>query len=421
MIGEEGGEGFSRPALPSEPSVGEPVISVVHSPYFQTAVDYFQRTDADALEQQRLVECLTAIDQQSVDNLILFESEKYPGVKFPIITIDVGKIPPMLSFAQPQPETPDDVVTPMQQEDYVVFTAWAYPPDGHPWTAQDMVYDRVISELVKASKPNSSVRVHVVGYPNCLWGQLTPEWVEGLKKTGFAQYGEALSDYVNQIASESNDGRIILQTMSMGAPITQAVVDRLSDQTKPRARVLHDNPAGIYPGIKGLEMLAGFIGEARIRKLEAKTRQIGRANPEFYKQMRAVLSARQIEAIDDPEQLKLKKKAGLTDAINAIKGTDLDTAEARTFIRKGILDPTTFSPLDLFRYVARSVMGKRNTFKNIDDRDADQIGDPSFHISLQIAHRSFHNINRFRAKKWRRMLLRVSSLPKERDKTDIEL
>ncbi|OGK55016.1 hypothetical protein A3H78_00890 [Candidatus Roizmanbacteria bacterium RIFCSPLOWO2_02_FULL_36_11] len=421
MIGEEGGEGFSRLALPLEPSVGEPVTSVVHSPYFQTAVDYFQRTDADALEQQRLVECLTAIDQQSVDNLILFESEKYPGVKFPITTIDVEKIPPMLSFAQRPPETPDAVATPIQHEDYVLFTAWAYPPDGHPWTAQDMVYDRVISELVKASKPNSSVRVHVVGYPNCLWGQLTPEWVEGLKKTGFAQYGEALSDYVNQIASESNDGRIILQTMSMGSPITQAVVDRLPDQTKPRARVLHDNPAGIYPGIKGFEMLAGFIGEGGIRKLEAKTKQIGRAGTEFYQQMKTVLAARQIEAIDDPEQLKLKKKAGLTDAKNAIKGTELDTSEVRTFIRKGILDPTTFSPLDLFRYISQSVMGKSYTLNNVDDRDDDQIGNPRYHKSLQIAHRSFHNINRFRAKKWRRMLLRVSSLPKERDQTDIEL
>lgn len=65
---------------------------------------------------------------------------------------------------------------------------------------------------------------------------------------------------------------------------------------------------------------------------------------------------------DAPEQLKLKWKATIVEVWTLIKGSSLDTDGVRSFIRRGMYDPVTFSMGRLFEIWQKSNQGKGAQF-----------------------------------------------------------
>ena len=225
-------------------------------------------------------------------------------------------------------------------------------------------------------------------------GKVTPEWIEALKEKGFDAYAELDEEFVRSLDA-NNEAEMIFNGMSMGATVAEKTARNLASW-KP-IRVIMDNPVtnhGVAQRvIKALQIPVGFAGESAALMAFNKNMKLEVAAEEaFNKEFERVLGEKGIQATDSKDQTRLKGAAVRTDVLMMIKGSPLDTDEVQTYIRRGMYDPTTLSPVNLARVFARA------------PRSHGIIQDTKAKGVKEYAIGSTHFIDRIRVKKWDRVI-----------------
>lgn len=324
----------------------------VHSFFYDVAVEKArQKTPEKVAALEKL---FGSIDRQTLDNMTQFSAEGDPETLFPMTTVDVNSLYDEFTG---HAETPSGEEEPEKQT-YVIFGPLVPPPDGHPMTGQDVVYDRAIGLLSRIAKARNNgevtpqIRLHVLGYPHSTWGKVSEKWMTSVKQDGFDAYGKAYTEYVRRFVLPDKPNRLIFQGMSFGGSVSISVLKQLSEAERANVKLLLDNPAGLHKKgsrwqsiEKGLQIPEGFAVEFMIQKGLEKL--IGLPIPDrasFYERAIPYLAKRGVSAFDDRPNKIAKAKATWQAILTLVEGARFDIPEdTRTFIRQGIIDPTTTS------------------------------------------------------------------------------
>lgn len=348
--------------------------TAIHTPHLEVALKQIRKQIPE--KESALRPVLERIDQQGIDNFSIFESQLYPGVEIPFTRVSVSSAPA---------EAPK--VT------YVIIPGWSWPPDWHPFTGWEVVYDRVIGSLLQSKSKN--IQVYSMGSPNAFGGKVSQQWVESLK-TGLSPYGQVYAEFVNQVIDQgeaNRPDRIILNGSSLGSIIAELAARSPSLQGRKHLQLLLDSPVSSH-NLKAIQIPLGFTVEAVARLgFDERKRTVQMANSQFLRQLGEVLKQRGINTEDSRQQLGLKRQAALIDVWNMVKGSPLDTKNTRSFIRRGMADPVSFSPVMLLRALFQKIQGKNAVTGQ--------------GRSLEFAVAATHTIERYRIEKWGEMIDRI--------------
>lgn len=356
-----------------------------HIPNYQPTIDAFAKEFPEAKEA--LETTLDEFERQALKNIGVFslkekdslgrEQPKSEVVSFPYTTVKVNReiilrlgqklrsLGALSSFSNLSEDNggplsePDSAGPNDRQRDYFLFTAFAPPPEGHPFTLSDVAIDRFIRVLIQVADPLSrrelspEVTIHLMGAPTGVGGTVTPAWIEHVKSEGLDAHAELYAAYINEHAPANlANAHIVLQGVSKGALIAEKTSHKLSKSLRGITQNLLDNPAGHHtPGIdsvlKGGQVAAGLAVETATRLLldESMMKPIQRGGKGFIRQ----LSARMEIDQDTPEQLALKREAAIAEGLVLIKGSPIDTEGTRSYIRSAVYDPLAFRWSRLFR------------------------------------------------------------------------
>lgn len=344
-----------------------------HTPYFEVTLK--EAGEALPEKKKELQTVLQEIDTQGLENFAVFQSKAFPGVAFsytkltvtPEIIRDLSTTS-LSGEADPSIRTPDDAAATISEEntegveegksarrhDYFLFTAFAPPPDGHALTVQDMAVDRYIRLLPRVAnamsrgEPIPEVNVYLLGAPTGFGGSVTPEWIENIKKEGPDGYGKLYAEFValHEPKGTEEAPHIVFQGVSKGAVIAERASRCLPEELQEHTQRLLDNPAGhhgdkkLFRWVKGAQAAVGLGAETMARMLLDDTMK---GLMEKGKTLIDRLSEKTGILKDNETQTKLKREAAIAEGIMLVKGSSLDTETTRSFIRRGIYDPLTFS------------------------------------------------------------------------------
>ena len=369
----------------------------VKSPYHLGAIDLFTKEVSHLPDSEKLVarlkKLLETVDLQGIDNFVVFESVKYPGVKIPFTKVSLSDLldeiyPELKTENQvPEVETPEE----NRQEVYVISSGFAFPPAGHPFTPWDIVYDRAIGLIpaaINAKKTGKKLpEVYVLGSPNSLWGQVTPEWVEALKTEGFAAYGKLAAELLTPLVKTADtETRLVLHGMSLGSAVVNETRKELPDDLQLNTQLLLDNPV-----LSGniLQVPVGFLLESTLRLLfDPRLKKSMSHEADFYQQSELALKKRGIEPINEVAEVSLKRQAAMADVKNLIKTKTFAEGD-KTYVRLGLFDPVSFS-------LMRAIEGLRKY------RRYNSHGLAATNKIYPI--NTSHFIDRYRTKKWAKIL-----------------
>jgi hypothetical protein len=382
--------------------------SPIHSPYYKNAVEMAKQ---QAPEQAQAIETvLGAVDKQGVDNIGVFSSQRFPGVRFPYTTVDLS------AALGKKSETTDK---PKRQVTYVMFPGVAIPPAGHPFTAWDMVYDRVFSELPKAANPDTNVTIISLGSPNSLWGTVSATWITELKDQNLAPYGklyaEFLQDKLPTPADNPNptDNRLkskaVFHGMSMGGLVANLTAKELGQNGK-APQLLLDNPTGQHSMLDPLtkhlpvnpQVIAGFVAESAQKMLTDQNMKSAMQEEKAFLQAMDPLVKRDNPALEfaHPRQSLLRHVAAGVDVYSLFRNARVDTDTVRAYIRQGVADPVSFSLAEFGKVITQTATIERPT---LDGEDTREVKAPLFFTegkSRAFPINASHFINRFRIEKW---------------------
>ena len=156
----------------------------------------------------------------------------------------------------------------------------------------------------------------------------------------------------------------MLQGVSKGAIIAEKTSKYLSKELQENTQRLLDNPVGDHEQssirwLKGMELAAGFTAETLARMfLDDTAKALMKQSGAFVDYLSRVKAIEK----DDGEQTKLKWRAAIAEVTTLIKGSSLDTEETRSFIRRAMYDPITFSPMRILEIRKKSREGKKVQF-----------------------------------------------------------
>jgi hypothetical protein len=361
-----------------------PPMELPHSSFYPLAQEKLQKLEGKNFtteSKSKAAECMQLIDQQYVRNLTTFKAKS--GATYPITSVSVTEIVrAMLDKYPPQTQaapasdapTPSSEIPTSSSETTastsessltrkkvdIIFPGYYYSPNLNPLGHGDMVYDRVtllmgeVMRSVKSGDPIDS-RIYIWGYPNGVWGDANPDWIQSLKTMGLSRYSDDIAEFVKTLDTRSGEFRF--HGMSAGSAIAALTAEKLKRELPtgskmgehPRLQVLLDNPAGLHIGLeKGAQVGLGFILEAIVRGIaDPASRQASFAISSSLKDSVPYFDQRASNRVDpntSPEQMKLKWEATIAGLMGLIRGTPLDTQEMHVFIRRGIIDPVSFSP-----------------------------------------------------------------------------
>lgn len=359
--------------------------TAIHSQYFVAALREVRKKHPE--QEDKIREILEKVDQQGLNNLAVFKPKKDAGLQVPYTKVSVNQTG---SLSNPEKAAVED----KQKVIYIVFAGIAIPPAGHPFTPWDIVYDRVINSIPMAAL-GKEVEVYSIGFPQSLGGKVTEAWINATQKST-DPYGVLYGEFVRGILDQNSQNcRVILHGMSLGSTVAEQAARNLTDDQKKRVQVLLDNPVADHTKwlalIKALQIPVGFAGETAARMgLDQKIQATMTTEGKFLDQVKKVLSDKGIDWQDSKEQTSLKRWAAAFDIWNMVKGSSLDTANIRSFIRRGIVDPLSFPGAGFFESLVRDAKNKLFVAKN--------------GKSLEFAISATHFINRYRVDKWARIV-----------------
>jgi hypothetical protein len=316
-------------------------------------------------------EFVAAVDSRGVENLDSIEPSKFPNVRIPVTHIDVDEIASDLT------DKPVDEATIQDNENIgsrpevttVVFPAWESAGRGHPFEFWGQVYNETTKGLAKLDARKS--KIISFGCPHSTIGEVTQEWVDGIKREGFDLYGESYAEYLAQeipmYAPEDNQvpPKVKFIGFSLGCHVASVTIDhliRLRPDLEPLIDsndliaqfflpVGHHNLASLDGLSDAVQVPIGFASEIAGRFVlspDGRTEELT-DEPAFQKQLHQRLG------ITD-EELKRKKplakKAATYEALHLVAGLTYPDIASRVKTTKleGIYDSTTkLNPIDILR------------------------------------------------------------------------
>jgi hypothetical protein len=309
-------------------------------------------------KEQKLDLWLGAIDDEAVKNFEVFESNENLGVKFPLTKIHLNKVANSVqntSLGEGSKEAPKKTI--------VVFTPFIPPPGGGPDDIMNNIYDRVLIHLpeiaAREGLGTKDITVYGLGLPTSSWGSLTEEWVKRFETNGFSEYGGLYAELLSKVLSNGN-GNIQFFAGSMGTVLANETAKKMPEELQKRMILLLNNPTGVHDSsertiklpivgniplsLKGLQVVAGFAVEARLRMTREKFVKQAISGAVSARQVLSnILKKKGIFQHESDEQVLLKKRAR-DDAVKFLmKGNPLDTDNRRTFIEQGMYDLATTS------------------------------------------------------------------------------
>lgn len=372
---------------------------LVQSPYFATAVDTVHKRVKNQDIRRKIIAILEDTDNQGISNFSVYNSSKFPGVKFPVTSVNLNRFLGLIFQSdQTQP------IEPSKESEfkrvYLVMPGFSWPRAGHPFTPWDIVYDRVFRALPKIARAKASsqtleqTEIIILGSPNSWWGSVTPEWVDQLKTNGLSPYSNLYSEYLDTQLLPENRAKtsLILQGISLGAAVAKFTSEELAN-LKPQLasiRLRMDNPVGLtsLPNLSQVQIILGFLGEGTARTIFTnRGKAIARDEGPFYKVANKVLSERGIIPNDQDFQTSLKETAAKTDIINLLHGSKPQPGDqVRSYSTQGVYDPLSFSLDRLSKACDLKSAGKNPII--------------SLPNGLEVLTGSTHFVDRIRVKKW---------------------
>lgn len=326
----------------------------IRSPHFGSTLREVAEKAPELSKEVRAI--LESIDAQGISNLSTFESEEFSGLQIPFTKVNVntifGKVFPTVTQEVNQ-QVKDD----SQRIAYFIFRGFAIPPNGHPFTAWNMVYDRVVTEFpkianaVKNNKPVPEIDVYSLGSPVGMGGRVSKSFIDKVSVNGFETYGKAYVGLVASVLPQDSETQIIFNGNSLGSTIAHETARNIPER---KVSVLLDNPVNVEDRpsavryLTGIQQAVAYAAETGVRRIVNKTGQAERREEhEFNANLARILKERGIDS-DSDEQKRLKISLILLDEKKLIKGHPLDTT-LRTFVRRGFKDPLTITPKDYLK------------------------------------------------------------------------
>jgi|SRR3989344_2195063 len=343
-------------------------VGEFRTPFCNVTLKEFVKSYPEQREALRTV--LKEIDTQAIENFDVFHSKEFPDVSFSYSRLTVTPEIVKKLATQNSPDTvpaPTDAETDEKVEgkeeglnakrhDYFLFAALVLPPDGHAFTAQDLAIDRYIRLMSRVAAALSrgetppEVNVYLLGAPTGLGGSVTPEWKKKLEENGFEEYGKLYAEFIKQHEpsdpAQGKEPHIVLQGASKGAIVAEKTSHYLPEKLLAHTQRLLDNPIGdhtdqprVIRWLKGAQIAPGFAIEFMHHKSSDIMKGLMAQGGVFIK----YLSKEKGIPEDGKEQASLKRWTAAAEVLAFIKGTPLDTEKTRSFIRRGISDPVTYS------------------------------------------------------------------------------
>lgn len=327
-------------------------------------------------KKEKLGRYLDAIDREIAGSFQVFESQKYPGVRFFHSVVDVNRVAGLIHS---RPSNLEQEKAPRSKLTYVIFTGYSPPPGGDPDDEIHAVYDRVFTILPEIkTRPDQEIELRVLGLPTSKWGSVSEEWVQGLKKGalekhedpkrykeseyGFSQHGSLYAEFLRTVINQDPQSkeRVMFYGSSMGAVLASETARKLPEIWN-HLRVLVDVPTGNHEPTgktlelpfagkipfswKGIQATTLFSAEAGLRLLfDPLVKQSFGGKDAARQAFVELQKERGMIPHDSDKENKLKKDANWQQVKLLIRGTPLDTDDFRSYVVQGMRDPAVMSP-----------------------------------------------------------------------------
>ncbi len=300
--------------------------------------------------------------------LFIWESKKYPGVKFLAGQIHITeKLVRHLSHGR--------IEEPINGQErrlshLVRFfePGWGLKGDGSGVSVLDMALSpaldmtHIIATAIKNGEIPPTGDIFLLGSPAAIGGETTPAFNKTVKEAiaqgkGFDPYGEIYAEFMEEhlptTPDELDKTKIVLEGVSEGTITADRTAHHLREGLKPRkvkdedgrerwvgVQVLLDNPAGIHGSNLPTQIgrsgnMLGFVTEAVVRNFTSPIAKIlNSTQPQFYKDIAQKLKIPQ----PDETQRKAKKRLAVLEITTLLHGAPLDKRE-RAYVRISSPDP----------------------------------------------------------------------------------
>lgn len=327
-------------------------------------------------KREALEGVLNEIDRQAMGNFDVFRSKEYPGVSFSFTTLRItpdvlARLRVGVHVTAGGPSAPEEasvdengkdvsdkeIHTGAQQQDFFLFSAFDFPPGGHAFASEDMGIDRFIRLLprvtnsLRLGQEPPEVTMYWLGAPSGFGGSVTSGWVKAIDEGGLQEEAKLYAEFIaDREKAGKTDRHIVLQGVSKGAVVAERARAFLPEGLRPSVQCLLDNPVGDHKPVlpdqlKGGQIVAGLLGElgARISLEKIKGEGILKDLETHGAGFVDGLAKKTGIQKDTEEQLSLKQKGAWAELGALLKGTELDTENIRSYIRRGMYDPLSFS------------------------------------------------------------------------------
>ena len=334
--------------------------------------------------QQSFNIALDEINRQITgEGLFQWESKDQPGVKFLAghLQITPELIERIANQNQNTQQTDSEVISsePEGPKHYAYFAqpSFGLGLDGSALSVLDMGIDRFIKEMpkvaraIRAGEKPPSVDIYLLGGPTALGAEVTREFVDGVKKNGFSEYGRLYAEFVREHLPKDEDTlaetRVVLQGVSKGTITGEQTYAHLPPELQERSQLLFDNPAGTHGRNiptqigRSINMGVGMAGELGVRMIAGSVKGGAFAGQkDFYE---AIMQKKGIPE-DSEEQKKLKGELFLKGELATIaKGTPLDD-NIRSFSRISTPDPVNINVRNMARVFSAPITERLTQVKD---------------------------------------------------------
>jgi len=275
-----------------------------------------------------------------------------------------------------------------QVKKHFIFPSVVALQNGNPFTFVEVAMSQFMKDLpnvvgdIRQGKEPDQIEIYTCGSPTNWWGEVSPNWLEGLKEKGFAQYGQAYSRFVESKLPKEPDEKartsVTFYGWSMGANMSVATADNLlgsgtlaqygekdKDSKSPRLQLLLDNPVGFHKSLVRLGQIpVGFLGEAVYQYIFHRTAAKPALEEKgFLESLDPKLRERGLITKMDKEQKKLKKKALITTLVKLVKGQPPEEVRPQVFVRSGLADPVGTYPSRYLKVHEQEVQGNKSVVR----------------------------------------------------------
>jgi len=324
-------------------------------------------------EAEMVFKMVEQIEQQMGEHLRVWESRKYPGVRFVNTQISVlemisqlsgGELKQKAALARTQTEQGD-----LKKEEWVLFSSISdifFPTDGSIQTASDFAEDYVLRGVAKVVRsldtdsPEDFV-LTAISSPLTIGGRITQEHMDSIGNNNvFWTDAKLFAEYVAEKLESNPNTNYVLTGHSFGASMAEITARQLEldggSADLNRVKVLADAPVVAHGGDKkakrqGIKMALGAAKSAR--EAFRERRDDIRSKLNVVPGYKRALKKQGIDLTENLDQWRLKKLAVFAAMGQYIKGPrrtedeKIAPEKIRVYVRQGIGDHTLTQGIEL--------------------------------------------------------------------------